>query len=198
MTSSRICIRDHPATLAALGAGILAATASFAPDGAVAELGWHAGGGAGASWRLLTAHFVHLGAAHLAANLFAATLIGWSCDQLRVSARLPAATLASLAGVALGLEFGPWAISWYVGLSGMLHGLFAWLCLFLALSPSAERSQDVRKLAAVLYLGGLLKVAVALATPLGAPGWLGIPQATPVHLYGYLGGTLWAFLRRER
>jgi rhomboid family GlyGly-CTERM serine protease len=191
-------IRDHPAMLAALAAGILAGAASFGPGSAVADLGWRAGGGTGASWRLLTAHFVHLGAAHLAANIFAATLIGWSCDQLGVSARLPAAALASLAGVGLGLEFGPWAITWYVGLSGLLHGLFAWLCLSLALSPPAERSPGMRKLAAALYLGGLLKVVVALATPLGAPGWLGIPQATPAHLYGYLGGTLWAFLRRER
>jgi rhomboid family GlyGly-CTERM serine protease len=184
--------------LAALAAGILAAAASFGPDSAVADLGWWAGGGTGAIWRLLTANLVHLGAAHLAANIFAATLIGWSCDRLGVSARLPAAALASLAGVGLGLEFGPWAITWYVGLSGLLHGLFAWLCLSLVLGPSSEGSARVGKFAALLYLGGLLKVVVALATPLGAPGWLGIPQATPVHLYGYLGGTLWAFLRRER
>jgi rhomboid family GlyGly-CTERM serine protease len=191
-------IRDHPATLAALAAGILAAAASFAPDSPVAALGWRAGGGAEAAWRLLTAHFVHLGAAHFAANLFAATLIGWICDQLHLASRLLAATLASLASVGLGLEFGPWAIAWYVGFSGVLHGLFAWLCLELALTPSAERSATVRGLVVALFLGGLLKVVVTLATPVGAPGWLGIPQATPVHLYGYLGGMLWAFLRRAR
>ena len=206
MAATGRLIRDHPATLAALAAGILAAAASFAPDSPVATLGWWAGGGAEAVWRpawrplwrLLTTHFVHLGAAHFAANLFAATLIGWICDRLHLAGRLPAATLASLAGVGLGLEFGPWAIAWYVGFSGVLHGLFAWLCLYVALTPSAERSALVRGLAAALFLGGLVKVVAALTTPVGAPGWLGIPQATPVHLYGYLGGMLWAFLRRAK
>jgi rhomboid family GlyGly-CTERM serine protease len=198
MISAARWIRAHLATLAAIGVGVLAVLASFGPATPVSALGWRAGGGVDSAWRLLSAHFVHLGAAHLAADLSAAVLIGWSCDRLGLAHRLPAAALASLVAVDLGLEFGPWAIGWYAGLSGVLHGLFAWLTLCLVLSPSAEGSRRLRWMAAALFLGGLLKGAVGLGTPVGAPGWLGIPQATPAHLYGYLGGTLWAFLRREK
>ncbi len=174
-------------------AGVLA-EASFGLDSAVVDFGWRAD--SGEPWRLLTSQFVHLGHVHLAANLFAAALIVWSCNQFQLSTRLPAATLATLAGVGLGLQFGPWAITWYVGMSGLLHGLFAWLCLHLAVRASFAR--PVRKFAGVLYLGGWFKVLITLTTPLGATGWLGIPQVTPVHLYGYLAGTLWALLRRTK
>jgi rhomboid family GlyGly-CTERM serine protease len=197
MASAENLIRGHPATLAVFMAGVLAA-AGFVCDSPVESLGWWGGGEVGAAWRLLTAHFIHLNAAHGLANLVAALLIGWSCDRLGLSGRLPAATLAALVSVDLGLVFGPWTITWYAGFSGVLHGLFAWLCLCLALTPLPGRSASMRGLAMVLFLGGLVKVVAALATPVGTPGWLGVPQATPAHLYGYLGGTLWVFLRRER
>lgn len=196
MTIPRGLAGRYPATFAALAAAGLAAAASFAPHAAVSSLVWRAGGGVETSWRLFTTHFVHLGAAHLLANLVAAALIGWTCDRLHLAGRLPGATLASLVGVDLGLAFGPWTVDWYVGLSGLLHGLFAWLCLALALDPRGGKS--TRGLAAALCLGGLVKVLLTLGETVGAPGWLGIPQATPAHLYGYLGGALWALSRRVK
>ena len=190
-------MKRHPATFAALLAGIVAA-AILGLDSPVASLGWRADSGFESVWRLVTAHFVHLGALHFAVNFFAALLIGWVCDQLHLAGQLASATLACLIGLGIGLEFGPWAIAWYVGLSGLLHGLFAWLCLELVLAGEPARPARLRVLAAVLLVGGLVKVVANLDTPVGAIGWLGIAQAPPAHLYGFLGGTFWAILRRLR
>lgn len=189
-------MRRHPATLAALGAGLLATAASFVPEPARDGLIWHGGTGMAAPWRLLTAHFVHLSSAHLAVNLIAAAMIAWTCDRLHMAGRLAGAALASLIGVDLGLAFAPWNIAWYAGFSGALHGVFAWLCLALALDPSTGKA--TRGLALALLSGGAIKVLAGLATPVGTPGWLGVPEAAPAHFYGYLAGALWAFSRREK
>ncbi len=148
-----------------------------------------------APWRLITAHFVHLSAVHFAANFIAAVLIGAICDRLDLSRQLLTSSLIAMVCVDLGLEFGPWRIDWYVGFSGVLHGTFAWLCLLLVLSPAQGRWWGLRGVVGALFLGGLVKVLASLSIPVGSLGWQGIPQATPVHLYGFAGGTFWALLR---
>jgi len=73
----------------------------------------------GQIWRLLTCHLVHLGWGHLLLNLAAGGLIAALLGRFaRPIALLPAAL-----GVGLGLvAFSP-GVGWYVGLSGVLHGL---------------------------------------------------------------------------
>jgi membrane associated rhomboid family serine protease len=190
--------RRHPGTLVAILIGMLATLATFGPQDAVAEFAWRAADKAAWPLTLLSAHLVHLGAGHLAVNVLAAVSLGWTCDRFGLAGRLPAAVLVSFIGVDLGLVCGPWPVGWYVGLSGGLHGVFAWLTLTLALSPSVQPSKTGRMLAAALLVGGMLKVAAQLAVPVGGEDWRGIPLATPVHVYGYLAGVLWALLRRVK
>jgi membrane associated rhomboid family serine protease len=190
--------RAHASTLSAFAVLCLAALATLVPVSPVETLGWHAGGGIASAWRLISAHFVHLGPVHLAVDGLAMLLIAWSADRFGLAARLPGAALASLLAVDLGLLIAFWPIAWYVGLSGWLHGLFAWMSLRLALSSGLKHPPHLRVLAALLFLGGLAKVALAVHVPIGSVGWLGVAQATPAHLYGYLGGMLWAVLRRDR
>lgn len=191
-------LRRYPATLAMLLAGLLAVLATLAPPDPVASFGWHAAGSANWPLALVSAHFVHLGFGHLAVNVLAALLLGWCCDRFGLAGRLPAAALVALGAVDLGLVYGPWPIAWYVGLSGLLHGVFAWLTLSLVWHPGLSDHRSVRIGAGVLFLGGLLKVVTGLAVPVGGADWRGIPLATPVHIYGYLAGALWAWLRRDR
>lgn len=76
-------------------------------------------------WRLVTAHIVHLGWAHLALNLAGLAAV-WA---LLGALLRPAAWLAVLLACALGVSGGLWffdpQLEWYVGLSGVLHGMFA-------------------------------------------------------------------------
>ena len=189
---------NRPATSSAVALGVLAAAASFTTQIGVLTLGWRIGSIYDAPWRLLTSQFVHLGPAHFSVNFLAAVLLGVVCDRLHVTRQLFGATLASFVAVCTGLEWGPWPLNWYVGFSGVLHGLFAWLCLSIARTTTTARFWSARAGALALYAGGLIKVVSALSIPVGSPGWLEIPQATPVHLYGYAGGTLWALLRRGK
>lgn len=174
----------------------LAAAASLLPAMPLESLGWQAGGGLSSAWRLFSSHFVHLNSSHLLANGVALILLGWSCDRLGLGKDMPAAVLVSLLGVDLGLLRGPWPIHWYVGLSGLLHGLFAWMCLTLVLRRrEAPGHAALVWLAASLFVLGLGKTLLGLDAPVGSTGWLGIPQATPAHLYGYLAGGFWGLIR---
>lgn len=187
-----------PGTLSVLVCGIGSAVASFAFDSSVARFGWHHGYTVEAPWQFITAHFVHLNAAHFGLNFIAAVLFGMVCDRLALSPQLLLACAVSMVCVCLGLEFGPWHIDWYVGFSGVLHGMFAWLCLRLALSPAQEHWWGLRGAVVAVFFGGLVKVTASLSIPVGSLGWQGIPQATPAHLYGFAGGVFWALLRRPK
>lgn len=79
---------------------------------------------AGQLWRLLTGHLVHLGASHLAMNLVGLALIWMLFGRLMSTRAWLATLLASALAVSLGLlAFNP-GLTWYVGLSGVLHGMF--------------------------------------------------------------------------
>lgn len=76
-------------------------------------------------WRLVSGHFVHLGGMHLVLNLLALWLIMVGCGgpgQPPVL-RTVIALLVLLLGVSAGLLLANPHLDWYVGLSGVLHGL---------------------------------------------------------------------------
>ena len=74
-------------------------------------------------WRLLSGHLVHLGWSHLLLNAVGFLLIGYL-----VAAFFNLRQWAAIFGVVIiGTDLGFWflepQLSWYVGLSGLLHGL---------------------------------------------------------------------------
>lgn len=192
-------IRRYPATLAALALVLPTASATFLPAHPVAALGWHETGSPHPLLSLVSAHFVHLGAVHLLLNLLFAVALALACDRFGLARQLAVAALVSMAGVDLGLVSGLWPIAWYVGLSGMLYGVFAWLTLSLGRMVRVRRMpQAIGPLAWALYAAGAIKVGLDLAIPVGTPGWHHVALATPVHLYGYSAATLFALLRPPR
>lgn len=76
-------------------------------------------------WRLLGAHFVHLGWVHLGLNLAGLVLL-WLLlgDTLRPLPWASGVVVLAL-GVSAGLLCCSPTVGWYVGFSGVLHGLFA-------------------------------------------------------------------------
>jgi rhomboid family GlyGly-CTERM serine protease len=76
-------------------------------------------------WRLLTAHCVHLNATHLAFNLAGLVLL-WALFARCFTARQwLGIVLCVMLGVDTGLWFASPAVAWYVGASGVLHGVWS-------------------------------------------------------------------------
>ncbi|MFK8019433.1 MAG: rhombosortase [Pseudomonadales bacterium] len=76
-------------------------------------------------WRLLSAHLVHLGWIHFLLNAGAALLLSQLFEQhWRRTDVLFGSAFIGIA-ICTTLYFFYTSIAWYVGLSGILHGLFA-------------------------------------------------------------------------
>ena len=164
----------------------------------------------GVLWPLLTSQLVHLSIAHAALNALALTLslLVWS---RWISLRRQLMALAGGAlGVALLLAFDTDA-SYYAGLSGALHGLWAGNAIML-MAPqrsgvSEEPERDVRTVRTVAVpclrgVGRQRMTAVILAvlviklwvqggdSPESLSGWLQLPVYRPAHWAGLIGGML--------
>lgn len=138
----------------------------------------------GQIWRLISANLVHLGWSHTLMNLLGLGLIWglfWDCFS---NWQWWFISLASGLGVSLGLLLLNPELVWYVGLSGVLHGLFV------AGAVGAIRRGDKREailLAAIV--GKLLWEQYFGALP-GSADMAGGPVVVDSHLYGAIAGAI--------
>lgn len=143
---------------------------------------------AGQVWRLVTGHLVHLGWSHAMLNATALVLIFAGFERtLR-----PGQWLWVGVGAMLAIDLGLWIfqpqVSWYVGLSGVLHGLVA--AAALSLWATAPRVATVM----LIFLAGkLLWEAAAGPLPMTAE-LAGGDVVVGAHLWGTLGGGLTALM----
>lgn len=84
-------------------------------------------------WRVISGNFTHTNAAHLAMNLVALWLV---CLIFKPTARMVLVLLGLFAGI-IGLSLFFTDIKVYMGLSGVLHALFAFFALQEALTKQA-------------------------------------------------------------
>ena len=164
------------ATIIVLGIGILG-------DAGREFLAYERGAiASGELWRLVTAHFVHTGPAHLVYNVAGLWVIWYLvCTSIRGLVAL-SVWVVSIAGVTLGLWLFEPGLSWYVGLSGVLHGLVA-AGLMLNL-----RSMRAESWVVAVALAGKL-VYEQLFGPLpGSEESTGVAVIVDAHLYGALAG----------
>jgi rhomboid family GlyGly-CTERM serine protease len=150
---------------------------------------------AGELWRLLTAHLVHADWAHLAWNVGGLALVFalFAGEYSRRDWLL--VMLASTAAIDLGFLLFERDLAWYVGLSGVLHGLMAaglaaWL---------RERRDPFTIGVAVIFVGKLTWEHLRGAVPFTAQT-LAVPVIHEAHTYGAIGGALCAvaLLSRRR
>jgi rhomboid family GlyGly-CTERM serine protease len=136
---------------------------------------------AGEWWRLISAHFVHLGLEHAALNALGLVLM-WA---LFARDFRPAAWLLILGTSIVAIDIGLWlrdsTVEWYVGSSGVLHGIMA------AGTFAHVRRRD---------LDGWI-LAVFVIVKLSYEQWTGalpfahadgVPVVVAAHLYGAIGG----------
>jgi rhomboid family GlyGly-CTERM serine protease len=148
------------------------------------------------AWRLISGHLIHLGWTHTLMNLLAFVLIAWLFAPVFGLTAWVLIVFASGLMVDAGLWWLSPGIEWYVGLSGVLHGLVAAAGI---------------KLSARRELAGYLVLAVLVIKV----GWEQIDGSLPLtefasggsvvvdaHLYGAAGGLIagivYCFLERIR
>lgn len=140
----------------------------------------------GEYWRMLSGHFVHLGASHFLLNV-AGLLLIW---YLVGTAFSLAHWLLIVAGTLVGMDLGFWFLSpgltWYVGLSGLLHGLLAAGILGTLGSQTKEAS-----VLGVLLVGKLVYEQFAGPLP-GSEGSTGGLVIVDAHLYGAIAAAVLA------
>ena len=181
--------RLHRHWYAALMIAIIAALLQLGGDGARELLAYDRQAlAAGELWRLLSGHFVHLGWSHLFLNLAGLSLVMWLVGYAFDVRRWVIITALSIAAIDAGLWLLDVQLDWYVGLSGLLHGLLA-AGLFVGL---ARRDRE----ALILAVFVLAKLGwEQLVGPLpGSESTSGGAVIVNAHLYGAAGGALGAVL----
>ena len=76
-------------------------------------------------YRLLTGHLVHLSHTHLALNIAGLALVWVLVGRAMTLRGWLLTAILSIVAIDLGLLLGVPSLDWYVGLSGLLHGLLA-------------------------------------------------------------------------
>ena len=142
---------------------------------------------AGQWWRLLTGHVIHLGYEHAVLDIAGLALM-WALFARDYS---PRQWLLIIGLSALGIDAGLWLLSsttqWYVGSSGVLHGvLAAGACAHL------RRGEPDGWILALFLVGKLVYEQALGALPLTAGGAV----IVDAHLYGAVGGALAVVLLR--
>ncbi|MCY9812326.1 rhombosortase [Aeromonas caviae] len=80
----------------------------------------------GEGWRIITGNLAHTNGWHLLLNLSGLAVLYSLFQEYLMGWRLPVLLLLLGTAVGLGIWWGCPQTQWYMGLSGLLHGLFIW------------------------------------------------------------------------
>lgn len=141
----------------------------------------------GQVWRVLTAHIVHLGWEHLALNVVGLALLWLMFARQLTIGRWAIVITCSGLGVSAGLlAFHP-ELQWYVGMSGLLHGMFV-----AGAVAGVYAGYRFEWLLLGMVVLKLIWEQIAGATPATAQ-IVGGSVIVDAHLYGALAGLLTMF-----
>jgi rhomboid family GlyGly-CTERM serine protease len=145
---------------------------------------------AGQWWRLLTAHLVHLDLEHAALNSLGLVLMWALFARDYKPGQWLLIVLSAIAAIDIGLWLRDSTVAWYVGSSGMLHGVMTAGTLV----HLRRRDMDGWILAAFIVVKLIFEQSTG-ALPFVDSGATVVVDA---HLYGSLGGAAMAALLRPR
>lgn len=136
----------------------------------------------GEVWRLVSGHLVHLNGSHLLLNAVGLLLVWLLVGHSLRAPQWWLGILAIVAGIDLGFWFLEPQLQWYVGLSGVLHGILV-LGLLVSWRESALENS------VILILIGTKLVYEQLVGPMpGSESAAGGTVIVNAHLYGAISG----------
>lgn len=140
---------------------------------------------AGEWWRLVTANFVHLGWWHWFLNALSFGLLALLCpERLRPSEWLARVVVIG-AGMSLGLHLMVPTLSFYVGLSGLVYGLFA-----LGFGRQIVAG-DRFAIACLAFLAARIVWELVIGAPASEERLIGGAVVAESHLYGVVAAALY-------
>jgi rhomboid family GlyGly-CTERM serine protease len=142
---------------------------------------------AGQCWRLVSAHLVHLSFDHWALNMAGLAGLWWLYVERASRTQWLAIALWCALVIDLGLYVLAPSVNWYVGLSGVLHGLWA------AAAVAMWRQSRTESIAALALLGVKLAYEYVYG-PLSSSADGALIVVSEAHRYGALAGLLGALL----
>ncbi|MFA5937872.1 MAG: rhombosortase [Sinimarinibacterium sp.] len=142
-------------------------------------------------WRLLTGNFAHLGWYHLLLNEMGLLVLVLLCpDALPVHVWARRLVLLGT-GMSAGLLLFVPKLSTYVGMSGVIHGLFV-----LGLVPQVLK-RDLIALGCLLYLIGKIGWELYAGAPLSDEAAIGGRVVVESHMFGTLSALIYGVVFRS-
>lgn len=146
---------------------------------------------AGEAWRLVTGSFVHLGWYHFALNVLGLGVLVLLCPERLAPAVWARRVLLLAAFMSAGLYLFVPALPSYVGMSGVIHGLFV-----LGLVPQLLR-RDLIAAGCLAYLLGKLAFELVAGAPVSDEQAIGGRVVVESHLFGAIGAVLYGLVFRS-
>ncbi len=142
----------------------------------------------GELWRIFTGHLLHTNGFHLSLNLAALTLLWALHGQFYNLKNYSCVFLSCAVSTSLGIYFFNPALLQYVGLSGVLHGIF----IFGALMDIFNND----KTGYLLFIGVWLKIAheQLYGASADVSSLIEANVAVDAHLWGAIGGLLFSIV----
>jgi len=183
VTETRFAIAETWRVAAVLGGFCL--LAALAGDAGRQWLRWDRSAIAdGEIWRLVTGHLVHMNWSHFWLNAVGLVLV-WLLVGERFSSRTWLGIIVvTIAGVNLGFWYLDPQLQWYVGMSGLLHGL---LMAGLVMGLSSEARESL--LIGAFVVAKLIFEQISGSLP-GSEMASGGPVIVNAHLYGSVSATV--------
>ncbi len=146
----------------------------------------------GQLWRLFSGHFVHLNDKHLILNLIAWIIIFFLGLNYLLLLRWVVLLFILTLSISAGLYYFVPEILYYGGLSGVLHGYFAYILV--------EWIKNKQRLAWIILLLLIAKTLIENFSDIGSSTaeYLDLRVVTEVHLIGVVIGILFALLTSYR
>lgn len=135
-------------------------------------------------WRLFSGHLLHTNGFHLALNIAAIGLLWALHGQFYSLAHYSALFVTCALSTSLGLYWFSPELQQYVGLSGILHGVFVW--------GAVMDIQHKDKTGYILFIGVWLKILheQIYGASSDVANLIAAPVAVDAHLWGAVGGCL--------
>jgi rhomboid family GlyGly-CTERM serine protease len=143
----------------------------------------------GQLWRLLTDNLVHLGWWHLFLNALGIVVLVLLCPEPLAGAVWLRRVMLIGIGMSLGLYFFVPGTRWYVGASGLIHGLFV-----LGLGRQLMQQRDLIAAGCLAYLLGKIGWEMATGVPVSDEQAIGGQVLVESHLYGSLSALLYGLI----